>query len=88
MVEADNYSIMQASDHLNINYSTAKSILRMFRFTGRIETKKKKSYPWKIEKASPLDETTEGRLHLTFNGKHATHKCDQCKLSNNLLNIP
>lgn len=36
MVEVDRVSTKEASNMLNINYSTAKSIIRLFRKTGRM----------------------------------------------------
>lgn len=40
MVELNGASVVVAADLLNINYSTAKSIVRLFRITGRIRNKK------------------------------------------------
>jgi DNA-directed RNA polymerase specialized sigma24 family protein len=38
MVDIEQWPTKDASKALNINYSTAKSILRNFRHTGRIDT--------------------------------------------------
>jgi predicted transcriptional regulator len=37
LVKDNNSSIKEAAQQLNINYSTAKTILQLFRRTGRIE---------------------------------------------------
>ena len=39
----DKWVVKEASKALNINYSTAKSILRMFRLTGKIYIRPKKN---------------------------------------------
>ena len=39
----DKWVVKEASKALNINYSTAKSILRMFRLTGKIDIRPKKN---------------------------------------------
>ena len=39
MVEFEDYRIKDASEMLNLNYSTAKSIIRMFRLTGMVNRK-------------------------------------------------
>ncbi len=37
LVKDQNYSIKEAAIKLNMNYSTAKTILQLFRRTGRID---------------------------------------------------
>lgn len=40
MVEREGVNVRAAADRLELNYSTAKSIIRLFRKTGRIENLK------------------------------------------------
>lgn len=44
LVKDKNYSIKEAAQKLNINYSTAKTILQLFRRTGRIDKIDKPDY--------------------------------------------
>ena len=38
--EEENLNIREAAHHLRVNYSTAKYIIKTFRRTGQIETKR------------------------------------------------
>ena len=45
MVEYEEYRIKDASEMLNLNYSTAKSIIRLFRLTGVVDRKNHRPIP-------------------------------------------
>ena len=58
MVEREDYRIKDASDSLNLNYSTAKSIIRLYRQTGIINRKNEKPQQTKLmEHASYAGQT-------------------------------
>jgi DNA-directed RNA polymerase specialized sigma24 family protein len=44
MVEVEKWPVKEASQVLKINRSTAKSMIRLFRMTGRIEIKDRVAY--------------------------------------------
>lgn len=60
LIEREKWAIKDASEELKLNYSTAKSVLRLFRNTGKIEINRKKKQakaPSKIKsKRRPKDE--------------------------------